>query len=102
MNNASTTQSNRGGKRANAGRKTGTGKFGEATEVLRVPASQKPVIVDFLAAYQHKQQLEDVIDISSLMLPALNQKRSIFRCLIQKYQQASLRQPMIMSKKIRS
>lgn len=74
MNNASTTQSNRGGKRANAGRKTGTGKFGEATEVLRVPASQKPVIVDFLAAYQHKQQLEDVIDISSLMLPALNQK----------------------------
>jgi DNA polymerase V len=74
MNNASTTQSNRGGKRANAGRKTGTGKFGEATEVLRVPASQKPIIVDFLAAYQHKQQLEDVIDISSLMLPALNQK----------------------------
>lgn len=44
-----------GGKRLGAGRKTGTGKFKEPTEVLRVPASQKSVIADFLRAYQAKQ-----------------------------------------------
>jgi DNA polymerase V len=74
MNNDNKTKPSRGGKRLNAGRKTGTGKFGEPTEVVRIPASQKPVIVDFLAAYQRKQQLEDAIEISSLMLPALNHK----------------------------
>jgi DNA polymerase V len=74
MNNDNKTKPSRGGKRLNAGRKTGTGKFGEPTEVVRIPASQKPVIVDFLAAYQRKQQLEDAIEISSLMLPALDHK----------------------------
>lgn len=64
----------RGGKRLNAGRKTGTGRFGEPTAVVRVPASQKPVIADFLAAYQLKQQLEDAINISLLMLPAIHNK----------------------------
>ncbi len=29
-----------GGKRTGAGRKEGTGKFGEPTSVLRIPASQ--------------------------------------------------------------
>lgn len=72
MNNDVKTQALRGGKRLNAGRKTGTGKFGEPTAVVRVPASQKTVIVDFLAAYQRKQQLEDTIEISSWMLPAID------------------------------
>jgi DNA polymerase V len=74
MNDKTQSQPSRGGKRNNAGRKTGTGKFGEPTAVLRVPASQKPVIVDFLSAYQRKQQLEDAIDISSWMLPAIHPK----------------------------
>lgn len=74
MNNDIKTRPTRGGKRLNAGRKTGSGKFGEPTEVVRVPASQKPVIVNFLAAYQRKHQLEDAIDISSLMLPVLQHK----------------------------
>jgi DNA polymerase V len=74
MNKDNKTKPTRGGKRLNAGRKTGTGKFGEPTEVVRIPASQKPVIFDFLAAYQRKQQLEDAIEISSLMLPALDHK----------------------------
>ena len=50
------TQNDYGGKRINAGRKVGTGKFGEATSVLRVPTSQKAVISDFLQAYKRKQQ----------------------------------------------
>lgn len=74
MENDIKTKPVRGGKRLNAGRKTGSGKFGEPTEVLRVPSSQKSVIVNFLAAYQRKQQLEDAVDISSLMLPALQHK----------------------------
>ena len=72
MNDDTKTQAPRGGKRPNAGRKAGTGKFGEPTAVLRVPASQKPVIIDFLAAYQRKQTLEDAIEISSWMLPAIH------------------------------
>jgi DNA polymerase V len=72
MNDKTNIETLRGGKRLNAGRKTGTGKFGEPTAVVRVPASQKPLIADFLAAYQRKQQLEDAIDISSLMLPAIH------------------------------
>jgi len=71
MDDNTKTQASRGGKRPNAGRKAGTGKFGEPTAVLRVPASQKPAIIDFLAAYQQKQMLEDVIEISSRMLPAI-------------------------------
>lgn len=74
MENDIKTKPVRGGKRLNAGRKTGSGKFGEPTEVVRVPVSQKPVIVNFLAAYQRKQLLEDAVDISSLMLPALQHK----------------------------
>ena len=57
MNDKTHTQIPRGGKRLNAGRKTGTGKFGEPTAVVRVPASQKPLIADFLAAYQRKQTI---------------------------------------------
>ncbi|OZA53239.1 MAG: hypothetical protein B7X73_05120, partial [Methylophilales bacterium 39-45-7] len=52
---ASKSDSKRGGVRAGAGRRVGSGKFGEATSVLRVPTSQAPVIKDFLAAYQRKR-----------------------------------------------
>lgn len=45
-----------GGKRPGAGRKTGTGPYLEATTVMRVPLSQKTVLVDFLAAYAKKQR----------------------------------------------
>lgn len=45
---------NHGGKRLNAGRKPGSGKFLEPTTVLRVPQSQTAVIKDFLSAYQRK------------------------------------------------
>ena len=46
----------RGGKRESAGRKLGTGKFKEATTVVRMPASQLPVVKDFLAAYQRDRK----------------------------------------------
>lgn len=46
------------------GRPKGTGKFCEATEVLRVPSSQKPVIVDFLSAYEKARKANTDLDES--------------------------------------
>ena len=59
-----------GGLRSGAGRKVGTGKFGEPTEVLRIPSSQKAVISDFLLAYQRKHQLDGLDPVSEIILPA--------------------------------
>jgi len=61
-----------GGKRAGAGRRVGTGKFGETTTVMRVPASQQPVIKDFLAAYQKKRKGHDLDAIDTFEFPSLS------------------------------
>lgn len=61
-----------GGTRPGAGRKIGTGKFGEATAVLRIPSSQAPIIKDFLAAYQRKKLLTDIDAVAEFELPALH------------------------------
>lgn len=66
---------NHGGKRINAGRKEGSGRFGEPTAVMRVPESQKNVIVDFLAHYQdkkNKQELDTIDGMELFEYPALN------------------------------
>ena len=47
--------SNRGGKRENAGRPRGQGKFGEPTVTMRIPESQTATIKDFLEALQRKR-----------------------------------------------
>ena len=57
-----------------AGRKVGTGKFREDTSVIRIPASQKPVIKDFLAAYQRKQLAVNLVALGEFKLPALHVK----------------------------
>lgn len=61
-----------GGLRAGAGRKIGTGKFREPTSVLRIPASQAPVIKDFLAAYQRKRLQIDLDAVVEFALPVLD------------------------------
>jgi DNA polymerase V len=61
-----------GGKRPNAGRKFGTGKFGEPTTVVRIPTSQKSVILDFLSVYERKRELKDRVDMSTLELPVVH------------------------------
>lgn len=64
---------NWGGKRTGAGRQFGTGKFKEPTEVVRVPRSQKPVILDFLKAYQRKKSdCSPTADILAFELPNPN------------------------------
>ena len=47
--------SSRGGKRENAGRPRGQGKFGEPTVTMRIPESQTATIKDFLEALQRKK-----------------------------------------------
>ena len=54
------------------GRKVGTGKFNEPTSVLRIPASQSPVIKDFLAAYQRRRLTTDLDAVTEFELPDLN------------------------------
>ena len=61
-----------GGKRPGAGRKEGTGKFGEPTSVLRIPTSQTSVIKDFLVAYQRKKVVSAIDALTEFALPALN------------------------------
>lgn len=46
----------RGGKRPGAGRKAGSGTYGEATVQMRVPASQAPAVADFLAAFRARRE----------------------------------------------
>ncbi len=66
----------RGGHRQGAGRKAGTGKFQEPTEVIRVPSSQKPIIADFLQAYARKQLdatiAKDIDAVGDVELPVIN------------------------------
>ena len=52
------TPSKVGGAREGAGRKTGSGAYLEPTTVLRVPISQKPVLVNFLEAFAKKQRVD--------------------------------------------
>ena len=57
-----------------AGRKVGTGKFREDTSVIRIPASQEPIIKDFLAAYQRKRLSVDLDVLGEFELPPLHTK----------------------------
>src|SRR5690348_4681075 len=47
--------STHGGKRENAGRPSGQGKFGEPTKVMRIPESQTGIVRNFLEALQRKR-----------------------------------------------
>ncbi len=60
-----------GGLRTGAGRKIGTGKFGEPTAVLRVPLSQSTKIKDFLSAYQQKRIKIDIDSVGKFEYPSL-------------------------------
>lgn len=48
--------SKHGGKRAGAGRKSGSGRFGESTKVVRIPESKVPVVKAWLAQQQKLSQ----------------------------------------------
>lgn len=53
------TKKTKGGKRPGAGRKPGSTTRLEKTVVIRVPASQKPVVTEWVAAYaKHEKSLQ--------------------------------------------
>ena len=58
------------------GRRVGTGKFKEPTTVIRIPTSQKPVVVGLLEAYQRKQQQGlfklNLDEVGEFALPMMN------------------------------
>ncbi|MFV1921318.1 MAG: LexA family protein [Methylotenera sp.] len=61
-----------GGKRINAGRKTGSGRYGEATTVIRIPKSQKGAVVDFVArSQQQKGASSNLVSIPLFEYPAV-------------------------------
>jgi DNA polymerase V len=58
-------QTKRGGKRVGAGRKFGTGPYSEPTTVIRIPVSLKPVIKNWMDAYNNskfQRQIRENID----------------------------------------
>ncbi|HSI46258.1 MAG TPA: translesion error-prone DNA polymerase V autoproteolytic subunit [Methylophilus sp.] len=58
MNNPHQTL--KGGKRPGAGRKPGSTTRAEETIVIRIPASQKPVVSNLMEAYAKKQRLSQL------------------------------------------
>lgn len=64
---------NIGGARKGAGRKEGSGKFKEATTVVRVPISQKAAVTDLLEVYAERKQHQVNIDsVSDFEMPAID------------------------------
>lgn len=66
----------RRGKRLNAGHKESADKFGEPTAVMRVPVSQKQVVVDFLAYYQQRNKKQGVDTLDLFEYPVLNASKT--------------------------
>lgn len=66
--------SNRGGKRENAGRPRGQGKYGEPTVSIRIPESQGDNIKMFLDAYQQKRSGSDheATNVDEFFTPAIS------------------------------
>ncbi|PSJ16418.1 LexA family protein [Nitrosomonas supralitoralis] len=66
--------SNRGGKRENAGRPRGQGKFGEPTIAIRIPQSQGATIKMFLDAYQNKRTglNEEATNVDEFFTPSIS------------------------------
>lgn len=76
----SVTKKLSGGLRPGSGRKEGTGKFKEPTDVIRVPASQKPAIIDFLAEYRRNKLANKSADEPVFEYPTKSSKK-LFRPL---------------------
>jgi len=63
---------NHGGKRENAGRPRGQGKFGELTVAIRVPETQITVIKDYLEAYRRKKCGTAETDVGEFFIPEIS------------------------------
>ena len=71
--------SNRGGKRENAGRPLGQGKYGEPTVTMRIPQSQGATIKNFLDAYQRKRTGSDneATNVDEFFIPSISDQPTL-------------------------
>lgn len=75
--------SSRGGKRENAGRPRGQGKFGEPTAVMRIPQSQTATIRNFLEVLQRKKAEDNSenavtdIEMDEFFTPAISKQPTL-------------------------
>lgn len=59
----------RGGPRPGAGRKPGTGLYGEPTRTIRLPEGAVAVVKDFLSAYQTRHKLGQALATAEVAYP---------------------------------
>ncbi len=93
--------SNHGGKRENAGRLRGQGKYGEPTVTMRIPQSQGATIKTFWMHISVREQapvMKNQTWMSFLFLP-LAISRPCYRFFPPKWQQVFPVRQMIMSRK---
>ena len=65
--------SNRGGKRENAGRPPGQGRFGESTVSIRIPQSQVSTINEILSAHQRKISAKHIPNVGDIYTPEVSE-----------------------------
>lgn len=75
--------SNHGGKRENAGRPRGQGKFGEPTTTMRIPQSQTGTVKNFLEALQRKRAngnhgvINANAEVDEFLIPKINDQPTL-------------------------
>lgn len=73
--NRSNEMSHRGGRRENAGRPRGQGRFGESTVLKRVPQSLVPTVEELLFSHQRKKQSNDqVSNVDEFLTPEISEQ----------------------------
>lgn len=67
--------SKRGGKRENAGRPAGQGRYGEPTKSIRVPLSQETTVRSFLDAFEKRKAINDgdVSNVEEMLIPRISE-----------------------------
>ncbi len=68
--------SKRGGKRENAGRPAGQGRYGEPTKSIRVPLSQETTVRSFLEAFEKRKAINDgdVSNVEEMLIPRISEE----------------------------
>lgn len=66
--------SKRGGKRENAGRPTGQGKYGESTKSIRIPLSQESTVRSFLEAFEKRKTIneDNLSNVEEMLMPLMS------------------------------
>lgn len=66
--------SKRGGKRENAGRPAGQGRYGESTKSIRIPLSQESTVRSFLEAFEKRKTIneDNLSNVEEMLIPRMS------------------------------